>query len=229
MKCVSFTPPPRPPFTLLLSVRLWKKRGGGGGALDSNTITFLFSSPPACFTFPGRPCTLTHMLTHTLTHTLTHGLVSQLDGSRRMCERHKRSLEVWTGVSFGRGTLALDAFYRLWAEIYGGYLSRRHSSPGLSPVCQPSRGPPQGMMGKFNQTGTRGVKKKDMAKADFCEFMKIKSDKTERRTTNKHGSVPTSWTQKERKLSFKAPSKDSPKTLKLCLSLALACGCAFCI
>lgn len=36
---------PPPPFTLLLSVRLRKKSvGGRGGALDSNTITFLFSS-----------------------------------------------------------------------------------------------------------------------------------------------------------------------------------------
>lgn len=91
-----------------------------------------------------------------------------------MCERHKRSLEVWTGVSFGRGTFALDAFYRLWAEIYGGYLSRRHSSPVLSPVCQPSRVPPpspQGMMGKFNHKRTCRVKKKDIAKVDFCDLV----------------------------------------------------------
>lgn len=75
-------------------------------------------------------------------------------------------------------------------------------------------GPPQGTTGKFNHARTRGVKKRH-GKSRFCElcreFMKIKSDKNETRTTNKRKLQPTVGCRRGRRaLSFRHFSKITP-------------------
>lgn len=94
----SSSPPPHPFLPLHTSPLCPGGERKGEFMWERLTATqshFYSAPPPACFTFPAAG--------HAV-HANTQAGRPIRRRRKRICERHKRSLEVWTGVSFGRGT-----------------------------------------------------------------------------------------------------------------------------